>query len=139
MDNKNLFKYSVIIPVYNVEKYLGKCLESLFSQEFKDFECIIVDDGSTDNSKLIVDEYSKKNQNIQYYYQQNQGQSVARNYAMLKAKAEYLLFLDSDDFTRGNTFEIRSNHRHLQPEISFGRVSLLRPRTKSSLFSDLRG
>lgn len=117
MDNKNLFKYSVIIPVYNVEKYLGKCLESLFSQEFKDFECIIVDDGSTDNSKLIVDEYSKKNQNIQYYYQQNQGQSVARNYAMLKAKGEYLLFLDSDDFIKENTFEILNKLTDQKPDI----------------------
>lgn len=86
-------KFSIIIPVYNVEKYIKKCLDSVFNQSFKDYEVIVVNDGTKDNSMDIVKEYDVKIIN-----QKNQGLSVARNTGVSKAKGEYLLFLDSDDY-----------------------------------------
>ena len=86
-------KFSIIITVYNVEKYLKKCLESIKNQSYKDYEVIIVNDGSTDKSKDILDEYDYKVIN-----QKNQGLSVARNNGVKKAKGDYLIFLDSDDY-----------------------------------------
>ena len=86
-------KFSIIIPVYNVEKYLKKCLDSIKNQSYKDYEVIIVNDGSTDNSKDILDEYDYKVIN-----QKNQGLSVARNNGVKKATGEYLIFVDSDDY-----------------------------------------
>ena len=86
-------KFSIIIPVYNVEKYLKKCLESIKNQSYKDYEVIIVNDGSTDKSKDILDEYDYKVIN-----QKNQGLSVARNNGVKKATGEYLIFVDSDDY-----------------------------------------
>ena len=89
---------SVTIPVYNVEKYLSRCLGSILSQSFKDFEIICVDDGSTDNSLQILKEYSKKFSNIKVIQQENQGLSVARNTALKYATGKYTMFIDSDDF-----------------------------------------
>ena len=86
-------KFSIIIPVYNVEKYIKKCLDSVFNQSFKDYEVIVVNDGTKDNSMDIVKKYDVKTIN-----QDNQGLSVARNTGVSKAKGEYLLFLDSDDY-----------------------------------------
>ena len=90
-------KYSIIVPVYNVEKYLKKCLDSILSQTYKNFEVIIVNDGSPDNSQKIIDEYKKKDKRIKAYKKENGGLSSARNYGIKKAKGEFLLFVDSDD------------------------------------------
>jgi len=90
-------KVSVIIPVYNVEKYLRECLDSILSQTFKDFEVICVDDGSTDASVDILREYADNDDRFIILKQANQGAAVARNYGMSIAKGKYLLFLDSDD------------------------------------------
>jgi len=90
---------SIIMPVYNVEKYLGHCLDSLFSQTFKDFEIIAVNDGSTDGSLKILEEYQKINpQMLKIYTTENKGVSHARNYGLKKARGDYILFVDSDDF-----------------------------------------
>lgn len=86
-------KFSIIIPVYNVEKYLRKCLNSVFSQNYKNYEVIVVNDGTKDNSMDIVKDYPVKVIN-----QKNQGLSVARNNGVEKATGEYILFLDSDDY-----------------------------------------
>lgn len=86
-------KFSIIIPVYNVEEYIDKCLESVFNQTEKDFEVIVVNDGTKDNSMSIVEKYPVKIIN-----QKNQGLSVARNHGVEKAQGEYLIFLDSDDY-----------------------------------------
>lgn len=86
-------KFSIIIPVYKVEKYINKCLESVFNQSFKDFEVIIINDGTPDKSMDIV-----KNYDVKVIEQKNQGQSTARNNGIKKAKGEYLIFLDSDDY-----------------------------------------
>lgn len=86
-------KYSIIIPVYNVEKYIKKCLDSVFSQTDKDFEVIVVNDGTKDNSMDIVKKYDAKIIN-----QKNQGLSAARNRGVKEAVGDYLIFLDSDDY-----------------------------------------
>ena len=95
MDNP---KVSIIIPVYNVEKYLKKCLDSVVNQTLKDIEIIVVNDGSPDNSQKIIDEYAKKYSQIASYTKKNGGLSDARNYGIKKSKGEYLAFIDSDDF-----------------------------------------
>lgn len=86
-------KFSVIIPVYNVEKYIKKCLDSVVNQTFKDYEIIVVNDGTKDHSMDIV-----KNYNVKIINQKNQGQSAARNAGVKKAKGDYIIFLDSDDY-----------------------------------------
>ena len=90
-------KISVIIPVYNVEKYLSECLDSIINQTFKDIEIICIDDGSTDNSHLILEEYVKKDSRIKIVEQKNQGAGASRNKGIECATGEYLHFMDSDD------------------------------------------
>ena len=86
-------KFSIIVPVYNVEKYVKKCLDSIFAQTFKDFEVIVVNDGTKDNSMDIVKKYD-----VTIINQKNQGLSEARNNGVKRAKGEYLIFIDSDDY-----------------------------------------
>lgn len=89
---------SVIVPVYNVEKYLKECVDSLINQTYKNIEIILVDDGSTDGSSLICDEIAKKDDRIQVYHKKNGGLSDARNYGIEKAAGSYICFVDSDDY-----------------------------------------
>ena len=91
-------KVSVIIPVYNVEKFLKDCLDSIISQTLKDIEIICIDDGSTDNSKRILLEYSYKDKRITVLQQLHLGAGAARNHGIKVAKGKYLAFLDADDF-----------------------------------------
>ena len=89
---------SVIVPVYNVERYLEECLDSIINQTLKDIEVICIDDGSTDNSLSILKRYAVKDKRIVILQQENQGAGVARNIGMSVAKGKYLSFLDGDDF-----------------------------------------
>lgn len=93
-----MIKISVIVPVYNVEKYIDKCLKSLVNQTLKDIEIIVVNDGSPDNSQKIIDTYTKKYKNVKSYIKKNGGISDARNYGLKYAKGEYISFVDSDDY-----------------------------------------
>ena len=95
-------KLSIIIPVYNVEKYLSICLDSVLAQDLKNIEVIMVDDGSTDNSGEICDKYSNKYSNFIAIHQKNKGLSGARNTGIKKSKGEFLMFIDSDDFINKN-------------------------------------
>ena len=88
---------SVIVPVYNVEKYLHACLDSILAQTFTDFELILIDDGSPDSSGKICDEYAEKDSRIRAFHQENKGQAAARNFGVSQAKAEWIHFVDSDD------------------------------------------
>lgn len=98
---------SVIIPIYNVENYLSVCIDSIINQTYKKIEIILVNDGSTDNSGLICDEYSAKDSRIKVYHKKNGGLSDARNYGVSKANGEYIYLIDSDDFlVRNDTIEI---------------------------------
>lgn len=90
--------FSIIIPVYKVENYLRKCVDSILSQSFKDYEIILVDDGSPDNCPEICEQYSASNSNIRVIHKTNSGLSDARNSGLDTAQGEYVIFLDSDDF-----------------------------------------
>lgn len=90
--------FSIIIPVYNCENYIKKCLNSIIEQQFKDYEVIIIDDGSTDNSGNICDDFSKNNKQIRVFHNKNKGVSYSRNFALKKVNGEYVLFIDSDDY-----------------------------------------
>ena len=98
-------KLSVIVPVYNVENEIKKCLDSLISQTIKNIEIIVVDDGSTDNSPVLVDQYSKQYNNIRVIHQSNRGLSGARNAGLNVASGEYISFIDSDDYVDLNMFK----------------------------------
>src|SRR5574344_1140045 len=99
-------KVSVIVPVYNVEKYIEKCLDSLINQTLQDIEIIIVNDGSTDNcEKIKVNHMNKYKEKIKYYKKENGGLSDARNYGMKYATGDYICFLDSDDYVNVTLYE----------------------------------
>lgn len=94
---------SVIVPVYNVEKYLDKCLNSLVNQDFDNYEIIIVNDGSPDNSETIINKYEKKYKDkVRSYKKKNGGISSARNFGLEKSTGSYLMFVDSDDYVATN-------------------------------------
>ncbi|MBO7068149.1 MAG: glycosyltransferase family 2 protein [Bacteroidaceae bacterium] len=97
---------SVIVPIYNVEKYLRRALDSILSQTYKDWEAILVDDGSTDGSSLIAEEYARNDNRFKVIHKTNGGQSDARNAGMQHINGEYLLFLDSDDFLHPQLMEL---------------------------------
>lgn len=89
---------SIIVPVYNVEKYLDQCIKSIVNQTYKNLEIILVDDGSSDNSPHICDEWAKKDNRIKVIHKENSGVSAARNVGLDKAAGEYIGFIDSDDY-----------------------------------------
>lgn len=93
-----MHKVSVIIPVYNVENYLSRCIDSVLSQNDVEFELILVDDGSTDTSGIICDGYALKDERVRVYHKNNGGVSSARNFGLEKAKGDLVVFVDSDDF-----------------------------------------
>lgn len=88
---------SVIVPVYNSSEYLNACIDSVLAQTFNDFELIFIDDGSTDNSGQIIDEYADQDTRIIAFHQNNSGQAAARNFGIKKAKSDWICFIDSDD------------------------------------------
>lgn len=95
-------KISIIVPIYNTEKYLPKCVDSLLKQTYKNLEIILVDDGSLDNSKKIMNKYTKKDKRIKTIHQKNAGQSAARNVGIQKSTGEFISFIDSDDEIKPN-------------------------------------
>ncbi len=98
-------KVSIIIPIYNTEKYLAQCLDSITSQTFEDFEYICVNDGSTDNSLKILEQYANKDNRLKIINQKNKGSSAARNMALKHIKGKYISFIDSDDFVAKDFLE----------------------------------
>lgn len=91
-------KFSIIVPVYNVERYIRRCLDSIMIQNDQDFEVLVINDGSSDTSGAICEEYEKQYDKVKVYHQKNKKLSEARNTGIRYAKGEYLLFVDSDDF-----------------------------------------
>ena len=98
-------KYSIIVPVYNVEQFLETCIESILHQNFIDYEIIAVNDGSTDGSKEILEDYLKKTERLKVIHQRNKGLGGARNTGIQTATGDYLLLLDSDDYLEMNALE----------------------------------
>lgn len=92
-----MLRFSVIVPVYNIEKYLPSCIDSVISQSFHDYELILIDDGSTDSSGLICDSYAQKDKRIKVIHKSNSGPSEARNKGIEIAAGKYIIFLDGDD------------------------------------------
>lgn len=97
---------SVIVPVYNVEKYLDNCVESIVNQTYKDLEIILVDDGSPDNCPVMCDEWAKKDDRIKVIHKENGGVSSARNIGLDNVTGEYIGFVDSDDYLKSNMYEL---------------------------------
>lgn len=114
---------SVIIPIYNNEKYIHKCINNVLNQTYNDLEIILIDDGSTDLSSNICDQYSEKNSKIKVIHQSNQGTAVARNQGILNSRGEYIIFLDGDDYWDDINF-LESSIENLQESksdiINFG-------------------
>ena len=96
-------KISVIIPVYGVEKYLDRCVESVVNQTYKDLEIILVDDGSPDNCPQMCDEWASRDARIRAVHRKNGGQSCARNTGLSVATGDYIAFVDSDDWIANDT------------------------------------
>ena len=90
--------FSILVPVYNVEKYLSQCIDSVLMQDYEDYELILANDGSTDKSPQICEYYSKRDSRIRYLSKPNEGLLLTRRFSLQYAKGEYFLFLDSDDF-----------------------------------------
>lgn len=97
---------TIIVPVYNVEKYIEKCIDSILAQSFVNFELILIDDGSTDSSNKICDEYLKKDSRVIVVHKENGGLSSARNVGLAMAKGEYIAFVDSDDYIEKDMYKI---------------------------------
>ena len=112
MNNQSNPLVSVIIPVYNVEKYLRRCLDSVLAQTYTNFEAILVDDGSTDDSGAICDEYAARDNRFVVIHKQNEGVSIARLTAFEHSKGEFITFIDSDDSINFNYID------HLQSQIT---------------------
>ena len=98
-------KISVIVPVYNVQNYLRQCLDSIIGQSFSNFEMICINDGSTDDSPQILEQYAALDSRIRIISQPNRGLSAARNAGLAQATAEYIFFIDSDDYIEPDTLE----------------------------------
>ena len=96
---------SVIVPVYNVEKYLARCMDSIIAQTYKNLEILLIDDGSTDSSGKICDEYAEKDSRIRVIHQENQGLAEVSNIGLREAKGEWIQFVDSDDWIDAETIE----------------------------------
>jgi Glycosyltransferases involved in cell wall biogenesis len=103
--SSRMVKISIIVPVYNVEKYIEKCLQSLVNQTLNEIEIIVVNDGSPDNSQEIIDKYAKKYKCIKSFVKKNGGLGDARNYGIKRAIGEYIAFIDSDDYVSLDCFE----------------------------------
>lgn len=95
-------RFSLILPIYNVQDYLEDCLSSIHNQNFKDFECLLIDDGSTDHSSDICERFVEEDSKFKYFYKKNGGFSDARNFGLDRAVGEYVFFIDSDDLISTN-------------------------------------
>lgn len=113
-------KISIIVPVYNVEKYLRECLESLINQTYKNIEIILINDGSTDSSLKICQQYKKKDTRIKLIDKKNEGVSKARNIGIKEATGKYIIFVDSDDYLNSNAIEILSKHKLTDALVIYG-------------------
>lgn len=113
-------KISVIVPVYNVEKVICKCVDSVLSQTFEDFELLLIDDGSSDRSGAICDAYATQDNRIRVFHKKNGGVSSARNYGLSRGRGDYLVFLDSDDWIDKDFFATISRYFNQFDMIFFG-------------------
>lgn len=125
MTNNTLPKVSIIVPAYNNGEYIGEALDSVIAQTYPHWECIVVDDGSTDNTRKIVADYYQKDSRITYLYQENSGPSVARNNGIANTSGEFILPLDADDKIADTYIEKAVNHflKHPETTLVYCRIS----------------
>lgn len=112
-----MLKYSVIIPVYNVENYLPRCIDSLLAQNYADLEILLIDNGSKDQSGQICEDYAARFSNITAYHIPNKGVGSARNFGLAKAKGQFICFVDADDYLVGNLFSDVENQLDSQLDL----------------------
>lgn len=117
--------FSIIVPIYNVEKYLKRCIDSLINQTYKNIEIILVDDGSPDNCPKICEEYAAKDNRIKVFHKENGGLSDARNYGLGKASGDYVLFIDSDDWLNIESIEQFNSFLEKDPTIDIAIGNLI--------------
>lgn len=113
---------SIIVPVYNVEKYLERCINSLLNQSYKDIEVVIINDGSTDTSGIICDRLAQLDPRVKIFHKKNGGLSDARNYGILKSKGDFISFLDGDDFVTEKGYSELMKEADDQVEVILGRL-----------------
>lgn len=113
---------SVIIPVYNTEAYIPACIDSILSQSFSDFEVLLIDDGSTDGSGAICDEYAKIDSRIRVFHKENGGVSSARNEGLDNAKGDWVFFIDSDDLLPNRALEVLMAHADSDVDVVYGGI-----------------
>ncbi len=113
-------RFSIIIPAYNAEAYLQRSLDSIFSQEFNDYEVIVVNDGSTDETAALLEGYTSKHQNLHVLAQSNQGMATARNRGLETAQGDYILFVDSDDELMPQALSELAPHLNGEDIVGFG-------------------
>ena len=132
-------KISIIIPVYNTGKYIKKCFDSVRNQTMKDFEIIVVNDGSTDNSESIIKQYIENNQDIdiKYYKKENGGLSSARNYGISKAIGNYIMLLDSDDYIDSKLFQ--NLEKYINEEIDLIKFKMIKVNENGEEIEKLSG
>ena len=106
---------SIIVPVYNTEKYLAKCIDSILAQTFNDFECLLIENGSADNSDSLCDEYAEKDSRIKVVHQEGKGVSFARNTGLDMASGQWIVFVDSDDWIEPDLLEVALNTAQEHP------------------------
>lgn len=136
MANSFIPTVSIIIPVYNAERYLSKCIESVINQTFEDWELLLIDDGSQDHSACLCDQYADKDIRIKVFHQQNEGVSSARNLGLLHAVGKWIMFIDSDDWIEKDTISYCLSHSESNEIIRFG-VNLIK--NDNSVTKDKRG
>lgn len=126
---------SVIVPVYNVEKYLPQCVDSILSQDYTDLEVILIDDGSTDASGQICDQYAEKDDRVRVIHQKNGGAAAAKNAGLRVATGEYLSFVDSDDYLEPNVygFMLQTLQTHQADAVQFSFREVYRSRAERVL------
>lgn len=131
MKNSGNIHFSILVPVYNAEQFLSECIESALNQTYKDFEIILVDDGSTDTSGSICDRFAAIHRNVFVYHTENGGQTHAREFAMRQAKGDFFVFLDADDRLRSNALEVinKAILKHQCDCVIFGYVRLVNGET----------
>ena len=116
---------SIIVPVYKVEQYLKRCMDSVLNQTYKNIEIILVDDGSPDNCPALCDEYAKIDSRVRVIHKENGGLSSARNVALDSVKGDYIFFVDSDDWLALDTLEVLNEYLEKNYDmISFQRIYL---------------
>ena len=128
---------SIIVPVYNAEKYLHRCIDSILEQTFTNFELLLIDDGSTDNSNKICDEYAKTDSRIRVFHKANGGVSSARNMGLDKAKSEWICFCDADDSIKQYYLNTFINLKNLQDaDLYVTGCDIITSRIKEATLSD---